>query len=200
MRSVIWFFFTIIFTFLCFCFSLKTLTETGYEKYNEVTCLRAVAAERGGVVLLHPSCLPGPGTTDFCPGSGKQGFPVHRLGLVLSCLRRGLTVTPWPAALVGSVSTCSAVPLCCTPHRSQGHRGDWTCPRPPVAHNPGSDLPRGSEIHWPEQIFLSCWNVVWPWPMSEPRRQRQLLGGAEPWPCQRPTAVLTATLWTECER
>ena len=36
MRIVIWFLYMIIFTYLLFCLSSKTLTETGYEKYNEV--------------------------------------------------------------------------------------------------------------------------------------------------------------------
>lgn len=62
MRDMIWFFSMTVFTYLCFCFSSKTLTETGYEKYNEVTCFRAVATEQGAwlcCAVCQPQALQG---------------------------------------------------------------------------------------------------------------------------------------------
>lgn len=74
MRGVIWFFSMTIFTYLCFCFSSKTLTETGYEKYNEVTCFHAVWLPSRGMAVLRPSGLPAPGTAELAQ-CGRQGSP-----------------------------------------------------------------------------------------------------------------------------
>lgn len=159
MRGVIWFFSMTVFTYLCFCFSSKTLTETGYERYNEVTCFRAVAAEQG-VKLCCTQRSASPRLCRALSQSGRQGFPF------VTWLRPFLVL--WFDSGPLTSSTCGfgehlfirPAPICHTPHR---------CRAAEVAGHVltlqslslSSGLPRDSKIHQPEQIHLSRENAVW---------------------------------------
>lgn len=92
MRIMIWFFYMVIVTYLCFCFSSKTLTETGYEKYNEVTYSCAVTAKCRGAGSAAPRCLPAPAAVGFCPSSSREASLFITSHWFLSCFLQGLTV------------------------------------------------------------------------------------------------------------
>lgn len=154
MRGVIWFFSMTIFTYLCFCFSLKTLTETGYEKYNEVTCFHALAAEQGAWLCRAPA---------VCQPQALQSWPSAAGRASPSSLGPGPFLPQmWFDSGPLTSSTCGfsehlficPVPICHTPHRS---RAAEVTERVLTLQSLSlsSGLPRDSRIHRSEQIHLS---------------------------------------------
>lgn len=190
MKVVICFFYLIMFTYLCFCFSSKTLTETGYEKYNEVTSLRAVVAEHRGLALLHPSCLPALGTTSSYPRSGRWGFPGQHFRLVPFLPLKRFDGDHLPGGVCGfSEHWFSHHHMSCTLQILGTQR--WLNVSSPSSGSQ-SELTFAQGVQNPlVRTSLGCWSDAQPWPVSELRTWRQLLGGFEAQPCHRQTPVLT---------
>ena len=122
---------------------------------------RCVAAEQGhGCAAPQRSASPRHGRAGPVR---PAGLPLPHLAQALSCLRRGLPVVPWPAALVGSVSTCSSVPSPSVTHPADPGPQSWLNVSSPSSHSVWAQGCRGipefadqSRFIWAEKTLSGC--------------------------------------------
>lgn len=154
MRGGIWFFSMTIFTYLCLCFSSKTLTETGYEKYNEVTCFHAVAAEQGAWLCCAPAVCQ-PQALPSGPSAAGRASP-SSLGPGPFLPQMWFDSGPLTSSICGFSEHLfiRPVPICRTPHRSRAAEvTEHVLTLQSLSLSSG--LPRDSKTCQPEQIHLS---------------------------------------------
>lgn len=199
-RIVILFFHITIFTYLC----LFILEDPNWDRLWEIqrgNLLRMLwvpGVEEQTLAALQLSASTGDSRSPSQCWQTQLPWSSLWPGSFLAFDKRSWVVH-WPALFIYSVGTGSSAAVSHAVQIPGTQR--WLNVSSPFSGWQADELRFAKRVQTPLywQIHLSPWNVLWPWPEPERRQLRQLLGGVEPWPSQRPMSVLTDALWSECE-
>ena len=176
-----------------FLFLLKDLNWDRLWEIQRGNVLPCCGYRAGGMAVL--CSLPAPGAAGRCPVR-LAGLPLRHLAQALSCLRCGLTVVPWPAALVGSVSTCSCIPSPSVTRPTDPGPQRWRNTSSPSSQSVWDQVCGGipkftdqNRFIWAEKT-LSCCGVRageaertpgWRWALALPEAESQVHTHAAGW-------------------